>query len=259
MLEIVDINFLQNTQDFFANSMNVALQTFDANGALTKPSNFIEFCSDYTMTSIVGHKRCEACLHEWVNNVMQQNKPVIFKCHAGLVNFGIPVLINGKTIAVALGGKLLTEAPDEEHFAALAKEIEVDEYKYVSEAKKIRIIPLDKIEVIVEALFQVINSISSIAYAKRILSKSGMDYKIQRNLAIEELLFLNCEKVDIPLSTREFEILKLIVKGKSNREIAKELFISVHTAKAHVSSILEKFSVGDRTQVAVKAVKEGII
>lgn len=259
MLEIVDIKFLQNIQDFFANSMNVALQTFDTSGALTKPSNFIDFCSDYTMGSIVGSKRCEACLHKWVNTVMQKNEPIIFKCHADLVNFGIPVLIKGKPIAVVLGGKLLTEAPDEEHFTALAKEIGVDEHKYVSEAQKIRIIPSDQFEVITEALFQVVNSISSIAYAKRILSKSGMDYKIQRNIAIEELLFLNCEKVDIPLTTREFEILKLIVKGKSNREIAKELFISVHTAKAHVSSILEKFSVEDRTQVAVKAVKEGII
>lgn len=239
--------------------MNVALQTFDHSGALTNPSNFIEFCSEYTMSSKIGYKRCEECLHKWVNVVMQKNELVIFKCHANLINFGIPVLINGKTIAVVLGGKLLTEAPDEQYFKTLAKEIEVDEYKYVSEAKKIRIIPQKKFEVIAESLFQIINSISAIAYAKLILSKSGMDYKIQRNIAIEELLFLNCDKIDIPLTTREFEILKLIVLGKSNREIAKELFISVHTAKAHVSSILEKFSVQDRTQVAVKAVKEGII
>ena len=43
---------------------------------------------------------------------------------------------------------------------------------------------------------------------------------------------------------------------KSNTEIAKELIVSVHTAKAHVCSILQKMCVNDRVQAAVKAVKE---
>ena len=63
----------------------------------------------------------------------------------------------------------------------------------------------------------------------------------------------------MPITEREFEVLKLIVLGKSNTEIAKDLFISVHTVKAHVSSILEKFSVEDRVQVAVKAIREGLV
>ena len=42
------------------------------------------------------------------------------------------------------------------------------------------------------------------------------------------------------LTEREFEVLRLLVKGKSNTEIAKEIIVSVHTAKAHVCSILQK-------------------
>ncbi len=61
------------------------------------------------------------------------------------------------------------------------------------------------------------------------------------------------------LTQREFEVLKLIVDGKSNSDIAKELCISEHTAKAHVCNIIQKLLVDDRTQAAVKAVKEGII
>ena len=61
------------------------------------------------------------------------------------------------------------------------------------------------------------------------------------------------------LTQREFEVLKLIVDGKSNQDIAKELCISEHTAKAHVCNIIQKLVVDDRTQAAVKAVKEGII
>lgn len=63
----------------------------------------------------------------------------------------------------------------------------------------------------------------------------------------------------IPLTEREQEVLKHLVMGKSNTEIAKELIVSVHTAKAHVCSILQKMCVNDRVQAAVKAVKEGLV
>ena len=63
----------------------------------------------------------------------------------------------------------------------------------------------------------------------------------------------------IPLTEREVEVLGHLVEGKSNTEIAKELIVSVHTAKAHVCSILQKMCVNDRVQAAVKAVKEGLV
>ena len=46
-----------------------------------------------------------------------------------------------------------------------------------------------------------------------------------------------------PLTEREYEVLKLIVEGESNSEIAEALSISVHTAKAHVGSIIQKMAV----------------
>ena len=67
------------------------------------------------------------------------------------------------------------------------------------------------------------------------------------------------EEGRVPLTEREFEVLKHLVDGKSNTEIAKELIVSVHTAKAHVCSILQKMCVNDRVQAAVKAVKEGMV
>jgi len=67
------------------------------------------------------------------------------------------------------------------------------------------------------------------------------------------------DQARIPLTEREFEVLKHLVAGKSNTEIAKELIVSVHTAKAHVCSILQKMCVNDRVQAAVKAVKEGLV
>ena len=61
------------------------------------------------------------------------------------------------------------------------------------------------------------------------------------------------------LTEREYEVLKLLVDGKSNSQIAEILSISEHTSKAHVCNIIQKLVVDDRTQAAVKAIKEGIV
>ena len=63
----------------------------------------------------------------------------------------------------------------------------------------------------------------------------------------------------VPLSDRELEVLKLIVDGKSNQEIGEKLFVTLATVKTHVRSILNKLSVDDRTQAAVKAMREGLV
>lgn len=61
------------------------------------------------------------------------------------------------------------------------------------------------------------------------------------------------------LSDREMEILRLIAGGISNREIAETLFISEKTVKSHVSNILSKLHLADRTQAAVYAWSQGIV
>lgn len=69
----------------------------------------------------------------------------------------------------------------------------------------------------------------------------------------------NISKEDYNLTSREAQILKLITNGYSNNEIAKELFVSINTTKAHVASILQKLEVEDRLQAALKALKNKIV
>jgi DNA-binding NarL/FixJ family response regulator len=64
---------------------------------------------------------------------------------------------------------------------------------------------------------------------------------------------------DYQLSDRELEVLGLIVDGLSNLEISKRLFISADTVKSHIKHVLDKLSVTDRTQAAVKALRENIV
>jgi len=61
------------------------------------------------------------------------------------------------------------------------------------------------------------------------------------------------------LTEREFEVLKLVAKGQSNRDIAKELFISENTVKNHIRNILEKLQLHSRMEAVVYAVREKIL
>jgi len=67
------------------------------------------------------------------------------------------------------------------------------------------------------------------------------------------------ERLLAQLSPREMEVLKLVARGLSNKEIAAQLGLVVGTVKIHVASIFTKLGVSDRTQALVVAVKRGII
>jgi two-component system, NarL family, response regulator LiaR len=86
---------------------------------------------------------------------------------------------------------------------------------------------------------------------------------------VMDILPLNMPDVNKPLSTRqryntelterELQVLQQIVEGKTNKEIAKELSITIHTVKVHVCNVIQKLAVDDRTQAAVKALRDGLI
>ena len=66
-------------------------------------------------------------------------------------------------------------------------------------------------------------------------------------------------EVEEHLSGRELEVLALVVKGSSNKEIGTLLMVSAETVKTHMRHIMEKLSVSDRTQAAVKALRKGLV
>ncbi|MBF0299900.1 MAG: response regulator transcription factor [Oligoflexia bacterium] len=76
----------------------------------------------------------------------------------------------------------------------------------------------------------------------------------EKNLKIE-----NAPNCEIKLTSRELEVLILLSKGFSNKELAYRLSISDRTVQFHVKSLFDKFSASSRTEVVTKALSEGII
>ena len=70
---------------------------------------------------------------------------------------------------------------------------------------------------------------------------------------------MNYQSMDPTLSSRESDVIKLVALGLYNKEIAKELVISIHTVQAHLDNIRAKWSVGNRTELAVLAITRGYI
>jgi len=65
----------------------------------------------------------------------------------------------------------------------------------------------------------------------------------------------NIQASEIPLSPRELAVTKLVGEGKTNKEIADELYLSIGTVKNHITQVLNKLELRDRTQLAIYAVR----
>lgn len=94
-------------------------------------------------------------------------------------------------------------------------------------------------------------------FGSRILNRHELDVWINEQMDGTRRSYSEPGSPFHPLSEREMEVLECVVKGMSNKEIAGLLGISHQTVKNHVTSILRKFGVEDRTQAVVYALKLG--
>ena len=90
------------------------------------------------------------------------------------------------------------------------------------------------------------------AIAKRVL-KASLGMQLKAPIKTEK------KNDKFALSARQTEILELLVDGLSNQQMADRLFVSNETIKTHMRHIMEKLAVADRTQAAVKALREGLL
>lgn len=229
--ELIDLNVLQQFQDNFAKALGMASISVDnVKGSITEPSNFTDFCMKYTRGSTEGNKRCIACDVDGGKKAGNTGRPAVYSCHAGLVDFAAPIVINGVQIGAILGGQVLDAPPDEDKFRKIAREIGVDEEEYLVALRKITIVPRDKINAAANMLYIFANSISKMGHHNRLLVD-----ETERFQMISENMFENIRSVSEVINNFSVQIDSLI---KSSDELLESSTISKNKVK-ETDSILK--------------------
>ena len=189
--DIIDIDLLQRFQDDFAFAMNCASITVDNKGnAITNPSSYTSFCGKFIHSTKNGDDRCASSHLRMGEEAAKTGKPYVGFCHAGLVDFAAPIIVEGKLIGTVLGGQMLSEPPKEESFIQIAKEIDVDGDSLVEAVKDVKIVDLKRIERAANVLFIVVNSLAKNGYNEiqvDVLSKKLSNNFMQVFATVEEL------------------------------------------------------------------------
>lgn len=174
LTELISVGTLQEIQDGFAKLTGMAALTTDETGAaVTRGSNFTEFCMEITRKSPIGCRRCEECDRSGGEKTMLTKKAVSYSCHAGLTDFAAPIMLNGEMIGSFIGGQVLTEEPDEEHFREIARDMGVDEEKYIAALRKVKVVSKQQVEAAADFLFIIANLLSKTAYDAYISKQSN--------------------------------------------------------------------------------------
>ena len=188
--DVIDIEMLQNFQDSFAESMDIASITVDRYGIpVTKPSCYADFCSKFIHSNEIGDERCAKCHKKAGEESVKLGKPYIYKCHAGLIDFAAPIIVEGKQIGTILGGQVLTEKPCREKYDELSKELKVDADKFINSLNKVKVTTEENIRSAADVLFITANALSKIGYEELKLKKIYKNLEneiLEKNVLLEE-------------------------------------------------------------------------
>ncbi|MCB2307072.1 PocR ligand-binding domain-containing protein [Clostridium estertheticum] len=182
--DILDVELLQKLQDNFSKNMDIASVIVDINGnPVTKPSKYTNFCTNFIQNSVLGNNKCLASHRKCGECAAKSGKPYISRCHAGLIDFAAPILVNGEHIGAILGGQFLTNKPSASDFKNTIKELTTSENGFLEALREINVIEEHKLKLAIETIFIIANSISQMGYEKL---KLKLDAKKMKNSILDQ-------------------------------------------------------------------------
>lgn len=162
--DFCDMTKFEQIMNNWAKSTGLATVAVGADGKyISGCYNFTEFCIDLTRGSEEGCRRCEKCDREGKG---------VYNCHAGLVDFGMPITLNdGTVLGSVIGGQVLPEEPDEDKFRRTAVELKIDPDKYIDALHRVNVKTRKQIEASAKLLGDVINMFVRSSYAEAVNNK----------------------------------------------------------------------------------------
>lgn len=154
--EFTNMKKFEEIMACWATATGLATVAVGADGKyISECYNFTDFCIKLTRGSTEGCRRCEKCDREGSG---------VYECHAGLIDFGIDLIVNGEKLGSVIGGQVLPEHPDEEKFRQVAREIGVNEERYINALQKVNVKSRDAIHASATLLGEVLNNFINSEY-----------------------------------------------------------------------------------------------
>lgn len=162
LMKIQDFTNMEKFEQIMSNwatATGLAIVAVGMDGKyISKCYNFTDFCIKLTRGSAEGRRRCEQCDRDGVG---------VYHCHAGLIDFGIDLVVNGEKVGSVIGGQVLPEHPDEDRFRKVAREIGVDEDQYIKALHKVNVRTEEAIHASAELLGEVLNNFINAEYSAK--------------------------------------------------------------------------------------------
>ena len=161
--EFADMDKFEEIMNNWATATGLATVAVGSDGKyISQCYNFTDFCIKLTRGSKEGCRRCEKCDREGKG---------VYHCHAGLIDFGIDLVVDGQKVGSVIGGQVLPENPDEEKFRKVAREIGVDEDKYIEALSHVNVRTEEAINASANLLGQVLNNFINAEYSSKVNGK----------------------------------------------------------------------------------------
>ena len=194
LTDLFKIDLLQELQDSFFLSNGISIGISDQNGvAITKHCSCNPFCSEYTKKTAEGLKRCQECDKQGAALAVEKGEPVLYNCHAGMLEFAVPIVVDGHILGAFHGGQVTDHSLDENVIRQLAVDLDLDEDEYLEAARKTPIVDRKYMENSATFLHTVGNIISHIAYKKYHIQLASSEIEREANMKSDFLANMSHE------------------------------------------------------------------
>lgn len=244
LTDLIDVQVLQKIQDAFSEFTGMAALITDEEGSpITTESGFSDFCMHFTRKTEIGNKRCEECDKQGAFLTLDKGGPAVYRCHAGLVDYAVPIIVEDRMIGSFIGGQVSTEPIDMEQVRKNAQEFGLNEEEYVAAANRIVTMQEEKVNRAAEFLYTLGNVISDMAYrsnedlkkSRKLeqAARSQADFIIDMNTEFQNNMKLWIDSARQALDSGSLEIMEesirqLLVKGQA-------LFVDLSDAVAYAN------------------------
>ena len=254
--DMVDMRLMERILGTFSKATGLRVYIIDQEGEMiVKPIDAAGMSSFCQQVRQVGRPRCRRCYARAGKEAAKYGEPYIFRCHAGLVLWAAPLMVEGEHAATIICGQVLMWEPEDffwEEIEEYTRPLELDSRGLMERARELSVISADRVQAVAEMLFETTNHIlrtgmaslyqlQEIAAHQALINEEMQDRKLEQSIRQ-----LNASSSLMNFLKKEQELSVKVRQG--DRHAAQQALDSV------LADLLEKFP-GNTDEVKARIIE----